>query len=352
MNRRPWRPWGAPDPEPARRGGEEADDRAPGVIETIQSGYDLLNARPYLIAMPLALDLALWLGPRLTSPALFTWLARWPGRTADGADLAQALRERGASAEVTTGIAQLWNGYGVSSLVGTLGRGHVASVVERPTAAIGPWYVAVLVLLALLVIGLWLKSLFVAPIAQMVRHEPFDLGTMLRMSWEAAARAALLFLTAFGMLALTLVPVAIVAATFVLAGISGFSLIVLATLIPTVGALFYGAFAMDAIFLERVGPMRAIYLSYRVVRRNVWPTAGFVAMTILISRGVPLALTRVVQQPVGVVLAMIAHAYVAAGLATGSLLFYRERRARVVDVRPEQTGEIETEEAAMGRQAS
>lgn len=348
MNRGPWRPWGESRPEDVRREGAGADERAPGIIETIQAGYDTLNARPYLIAVPLALDLFLWLGPRFTSPALFAWLAHWPARSADGAELAEALYKRGETAEVTSGIAQAWNGYGVSNLIGTLGRGHVVNWMVRPTAAIGPWYVALLFLLALLMIGLWLKSLFVAPIAQMVRHEPFVLRTVLRMSVIAGTRIALLFLTVIGMVILTLVPVVIVAAAFVLAGIDGFGLIFLAVLVPVLGALFYGAFAMDAIFLERVGPMRALYLSYRVVRRNVWPTAGFIVMTILISRGVPLALTRVVQQPVGVVLAMIAHAYVAAGLATGSLLFYRERRARVSDVRPERIAE----EAAPGRHAS
>jgi hypothetical protein len=350
MNRGPWRPWGEPKskPEETRHGGAATDERAPGIIETIQSGYDTLNARPYLIAVPLALDLVLWLGPRFTSPALFAWLANWPAQHADGADLAAALYKQGETAEMTSGIAQAWNGYGVSNLIGTLGRGHVANLIDRPTAAIGPWYVALLFLLALLVIGLWLKSLFVAPIAQMVRQEPFVLRTALRMSVATATQIALLCLTAFGMLLLTLAPVAVVAVAFVLAGINGSALLVLAVLVPVLGALFYGAFAMDAIFLERVGPMRAIYLSYRVVRRNVWPTMGFIAMTIFISRGVPLALTRVVQHPVGLVLAMIAHAYVAAGLATGSLLFYRERRARVSDVRPERIAE----EAAPGRHAS
>jgi hypothetical protein len=208
--------------------------------------------------------------------------------------------------------------------------------------------VAVLFLLALLVIGLWLKSLFVTPIAQMVRQEPFMLRTALRASVATATQIALLFLSVIGMVALMLIPVAVVGAAFVLAGINGFGLLILAVLVPVFGALFYGAFAMDAIFLERVGPLRALYLSYRVVRRNVWPTAGFIALTICISRGVPLALTRVVQHPVGLLLAMIAHAYVAAGLATGSLLFYRERRARVSDVRPERIAE----EAAPGRHAS
>ena len=331
----PWRPWGERRGEDARTQGAGASEPAPGIIETLQRGYDTLNARPYLIAVPLALDLALWLGPRFTSPALFGWLARWPARSANGADLALAVRARGETAEVTAGVAQLWNGYGLSNLIGVLGRGHVANVMHRPTAAIGPWYVALLFLLALVVIGLWLKSLFVAPIAQMVRHEPFALRSVLALSWHAARRVTLLLLMVLGMLVLALVPVAVVAVALVLAGIDGFGVIILAALLPVFGALFYGAFAMDAIFLECVGPMRAFYLSFRVVRRNVWPTAGFVAMTLVISRGVPLALTRVVQQPVGVVLAMIAHAYVAAGLAAGSLIFYRERRARVSDVRPE-----------------
>lgn len=347
MQRGPWRPWQEPGKERTRGQQASAEDRAPGIIQTIQSGYDTINARPYLIAVPLALDLVLWLGPRLTSPALFAWLAHWPAQTNEGADLATALYQRGETAEVTTGVAQLWNGYGVSNLIGSLGRGHFASVMERPTAAIGPWYVALLVMLALLVIGLWLKSLFVTPIAQLVRREPFELGWILRTSLHTAMRVLMLFLTVLGMFVLALVPVVLLGVMFVLAGINGFGLLLLAAIIPLVWALFYGAFAMDAIFLENVGPMRALYLSYRVVRRNVWPTAGFIAMTIVISRGIPLALIRVIEQPIGVFLAIIAHAYVAAGLATGSLLFYRERRARVSDVRPEGA----TEDAAQGRQA-
>src|SRR5258708_36858561 len=164
MQRGPWRPWQEPGKERTHGKQASADHRAPGIIQTIQLGYDTINVRPYLIAVPLALDLVLWLGPRLTSPALFAWLAHWPAQTAEGTDLATALYQRGQSAEVTTGIAQLWNGYSVSNLIGSLGRGHIASVIERPTAAIGPWYVTILVLLALLVIGLWLKSLFVTPI--------------------------------------------------------------------------------------------------------------------------------------------------------------------------------------------
>lgn len=311
-------------------------DPAPGVLATLQAGYDELNARPYLIAVPLALDLALWLGPRLISPAFFGWLAHWPAAETSGQSLANALTERGQTAEVMDGAAQFWGFVGVPSVTGSLGRERIASVLHRPTAEVGPWYVTLLVVLALVVIGLWLRSLFVAPLAQMVRREPFALGPALRASAVATLRIAGLYAAVTAFMLLVLIPLGIVGAAFVVAGVDSLMLVVLAALVPVAWALFYGSFATDAIMLDDVGPMRAAYLSYRVIRRNAWPTAGFVTTTALISWGLPVGLSRVVAQPIGVVPVMIAHAYIVAGLATGSLLFYRERRARTDDIR-EQT---------------
>lgn len=326
----PWRPW-----EREARPDAATEDPAPGIVQTMQAGFERVSARPYLIAVPLALDLALWFGPRLTSPALFNWLAGWPAQSETGADLAVALYERGRTAEIMTGVAQVWDWLGVQNLIGKVGRGAIPVPFDRPTTAIAPWFVALLIFFALLLVGLWLKSLFFAPVAQLLREEPFEIGANLRASLVGAGRVALLLLAVAGMVALTLVPVGLLAVALVLAGLDAYGLVLLAAALPVAYALFYGAYAMDAIYLEQVGPMRAAYLSYRVARRNIWPTLGFVTLTLAISRGVPLALSRVVQNPVGFVLAIVAHAYVAAGLAAGSLLFYRERRARVRDVRPE-----------------
>ena len=38
----------------------------PGVIDTLSAGYKLLNRHPYLLALPVVLDLFYWLGPRLS----------------------------------------------------------------------------------------------------------------------------------------------------------------------------------------------------------------------------------------------------------------------------------------------
>ncbi len=328
--RNPWRPWvRAETPD------EDAGDPAPGIFAMVQAGFERLNARPYLIAVPLALDLALWFGPRLTSPALFNWLASWPAQSETGADLAETLYNRGRTAELMTGVAEVWDWFGVQNLIGKVGRGAIPVPFDRPTTEIAPWAVALTIFFAFVIVGLWLKALFFAPVAQLLREEPFDIGLSIRASLVGAGRVLLLLLAVAGMVLLTLIPVGLLAAACVLAGLDAYGLVLLAATLPVAYALFYGAYAMDAIFLEQVGPMRAVYLSYRVARRNVWPTLGFVTLTFAISRGVPLALSRVVQNPVGFVLAIVAHAYVAAGLAAGSLLFYRERRARVRDVRPE-----------------
>jgi hypothetical protein len=37
----------------------------PSVIDTLTAGYETINRRPWLILLPIALDLLFWLGPKL-----------------------------------------------------------------------------------------------------------------------------------------------------------------------------------------------------------------------------------------------------------------------------------------------
>ncbi len=321
MMRGPWQP-------PWRTA---AEGEAPGVFETLQRGYDVLNTRPYLIAVPLALDLVVWLGPRLMSPALFTWLANLPGRYASGADLSASLRAEGAKTELIGGAARFWGIVGVPSVSGSLGREGLANAFGAPSANVGPWYVTLLMLLALGIVGLWLRTLFVVPLAQMVRREPFAVVATLRESVRTTLRVLALYAVGVAMLLLVLVPVGLLGFTLVLAGIDAIGWVLLAAFFPVSWVLFYGAFATNAIILDGVGPVRAAYRSYHVIRRSAWPTAGFIVASGLIAWAVPFALSRVAAQSVGVVPVMVAHAYIVAGLATASLLFYGERAGQVVE---------------------
>ncbi len=310
---------------------DAAGDPAPGLFATFQAAYDAVNTRPYLIAVPLLLDLAFWLGPRVRSPELFGWFAAWPAGsgTEGGRELANALVRDGERAEIVSGLAGAWNLFAVNTLTGSLGREAVADAFGRPVVQVGPPVVALVLLVGLAIVGFWLKTLFMAPLAQLVRREPFAPRPALRRSLPLAARILALYLAGFGVLLLALVPFALLVVAASLAGFNVITLIVSAALVPPAWVLFHGAFAVDALILDGVGPMRAARRSYRVVRANLWPTAGFVALTGFVSWAVPFALTRVAMAPVGAALVIVAHAYVAAGLATASLLFYRERHRRL-----------------------
>lgn len=336
--RGPWdslRGWLRGDRDDTARAGADrgtgTGDPAPGIFATFQAGYEAVNTRPYLIAVPLLLDLAFWLGPRFRSPALFGLFAAWPANsgTATGRELADALVRDGERAEVSTGLAQAWNLFAVNTLTGSLGREAVASIFDRPVMDVGPASVAVALLVGLAVVGFWLKSLFVAPLAQLARGEAFALRPAVRRSLSLAVRILALYLAGIGIVALALIPFGLLAAAAVLAGLDALTLILFVALALPAWVLFHGAFAVDALVLDGVGPMRAAYRSYHVVRANLWPTAGFVLLTGFVSWGMPLALTRVAMEPVGAALVIVAHAYVVAGLATASLLFYRERHRRV-----------------------
>ena len=50
--------------------------QVPGVIDTLTAGYNLVNRHPWLLVLPLLLDVALWWGPQLSVAPLIADLMR------------------------------------------------------------------------------------------------------------------------------------------------------------------------------------------------------------------------------------------------------------------------------------
>jgi hypothetical protein len=88
----------------------------------------------------------------------------------------------------------------------------------------------------------------------------------------------------------------------------------------------YIGFAAEAIVIGGQGPLRAIYASFNLVRRNFWSTLGFLAISAFI---IPLGLGVVWQalagSTVGLAIAAIASSYIGCGLVAARMIFYRER---------------------------
>src|SRR3990172_5408969 len=62
----------------------------PGIIGSIRAGFDAITAHIGLILLPLALDLLLWLGPRVSSERLMQPVMDEMGRLAPSAGLSAA----------------------------------------------------------------------------------------------------------------------------------------------------------------------------------------------------------------------------------------------------------------------
>ena len=87
----------------------------------------------------------------------------------------------------------------------------------------------------------------------------------------------------------------------------------------------YIGFAVEAIAVDSMGPLRALYSSASVVRRNFFSTVGLLLISALITLGLGLVWQQLSVNTFGLLVACAASAYIGSGLEAARMLFYRER---------------------------
>jgi len=315
----------------------------PGLIETIQAGFNTVNRNLWLLLLPLALDVALWLGPQLTAGGLAeSWLrqvAAPPGtnqevvRTVEDNRRAalESIRGGGGLAQynVLSLLAVPVLGFGVPSfraLEGAPGMGPTLALASG--SALGATAVASLVL------GISLAALFYGLMGQAVRE-----GRVAPQTFAGEFRAV--FFSTWGVFALFMV--VLIGLGLPLAGllvITGSVSIVVANMLGSVAvgmliwALVYLFFTTDAVYVSRVPPFAAVQRSVVVVRTNFWPTLGFIGLLTIISMGLPIIwseLAHSLQAP-GMALGILGHDYITSGVAAASMTYYKVRVARLEEV--------------------
>ncbi|HLZ07816.1 MAG TPA: hypothetical protein VKT80_04460, partial [Chloroflexota bacterium] len=93
--------------------------------------------------------------------------------------------------------------------------------------------------------------------------------------------------------------------------------------------VIYLYFWIDAIVVSDAGPLRAAVNSGRVVANNFWSSVFFIGLVLVITQGTMLIWKTVDLEPIGMVVAIAANAYIATGLTAASMLFYQTRVARL-----------------------
>jgi len=331
-------------PFPARR-----QAKPNGVVETLSAGYAAINHQLWILLIPIALDVFLWLGPHVSySPLVDPALARG---SAWVRQIGAVSRRAPSSPELNANGNGNGNGNGSvsvddvrQSLMSLATDTNVLSLLARgpltlPSVAVllggigalsfvTSWGEGAALLVGSLLGGLLIGGFFYAAIAQQVRGagtNPVAAGLSVPRS---LARVLGLFLVLLGFGLLLGLPVLVVVGVMALVApvlaAFGMALAIVALLLVDV----YLYFALNAIFVSRVGPLAAVQRSVAVVRKHLWPTVALALLSWVILAGMDRVwelLAANVQAPFGVALGMLGNAYIASGLIAASMIFYHER---------------------------
>ena len=316
-----------------------------GIIDSLSAGYRFVGRRLYLLAIPVLLDLLLWLAPRFSIAPLLDGVATFYADTMTaageqaGAQMTTNLGDIPQMAQMTAATIRLFGE--IFNLLTALVSStimHVPSLVAAwalPTArgnvcgfgtggaAFGLW-------LGIAVVGLFVGVLFIellsASLPLGVSAKPVGVDDLLRATVRHWGRVLRFVLVIALVLMLLLIPYSLV---------MGLLLLILPTLSYGIAALSFGMifvlfiylyFVTTAIVVDDLGVRDAVRASMTLVRNNMLRVIGFVVLINVISIGIGLLLNNLAAiQPVGTFAAILLNAYIGTGLAMALLVFYRSR---------------------------
>ncbi len=306
-----------------------------GVIDSLSAGFHAVARHPWLILPPVVLDLLLWLGPRLSvRPLVEQMLALWQGVMLSGSSEAAQPMTRlvtemlGSEGQEMNLLLLLSNRLvGQPSLAVLLPGGGWGGVVE-----IRSFLVAAIGFIVFSAIGLLIAALYLSLIAGQLREDGPDwqgFGRRLVSRWLQLV----LYLIALAMILVAIAVPFSAAVTIAMwlgptvgtALISTISIVMIWLVLWMFLSLFFVA---DAIVLDDVHVITAIWRSVNIVGRNFWATVGLWLLTELIMVGFSIIWERLSLWPAGAVVSVVANAYLGTGLAAASIIFYRDRYRR------------------------
>ena len=309
--------------------------KKPGIIDTLSAGFDIVNRRPWILALPVLLDLLLWRGPQISAqPFLQGTLNNYQAALASGDQL---VAPSGQNIQSLTQMADAAvAGFNMLTLL-VLNIASVPSTMgSRPidTTAIitvnnGVSFFLLLIILE--IVGVLLSSVYYGAIAQQVRDGRVDFSRLFAsLNWYVIHMFTLLLILIGVSLAFGVVLSLVVGAGALLGGLFLQAAVGVAGTVAyllVVWALLFLFFAVDAIVVSEVDARRAILNSALVVGKNFWPALALIFLVFLITSGMQIIWSTLGDSQLGVVAGILGNAYVASGLAAASMLFYQSRLA-------------------------
>lgn len=306
-----------------------AKTRHLSVIETLSAGYALLNRRPWVLLVPIVLDLYLLFGARLSFAPIFRLFR---DRLATSAAVLTTDPQQQERLVVELLNVDMRNALALLNFVPAVvprlqSVEHIASTATI-YASSPPQIVAAGVLVNL--VALLASSIFLGTIAESLATAPAPHASYLQRLVAACLRLSGYGIVLVGAICTFTLPLLMVLAiAYQLApGLAIFLLFAGFSL--WVWLWVYTGFAVEALLLGGRGPLRAILSSIQVVRHYFLGTLGLLALTIIILAGLRVVWNTLALNLPGILLSILGHAYVSSGLVAARFVFYRDRAASVL----------------------
>jgi hypothetical protein len=318
-----------------------------GVIGCLTAGFEMLGRNLLLMALPVVLDLVLWLGPRISvGPLLRRFAGLLEMQSAADAEVAAQVAQATGLLEQFAMEFNLLSVLGgmpllqVPSLlarraaggVSPLGKSHVLSV-SSPFALI-PWWGG------LVLAGLVLGFLYLNEIAQQVResaalhvgdpNQTVQAGTR---GGSGSARTTMRRLLRFLLFALGVIVIGFSLVSFwlLVAALGTMIAQPLGVLlwVAGVGFISYAAlhlvFVIPGLLLGRRRLLQAVGESILLSRINFSSVLGLVVLAVVIYEGLAYAWSLPASDSWALLVGIVGNAVVATGLTGAAFLFYRDR---------------------------
>lgn len=327
--------------QPERR---TAPGTTAGVLDTIADGMTLVLQRPWLMLVPLLVDLATWLLFKVPMAPMTDNAARFieTSNVADAELAARSIRELGNQVYVTdflglfmpslfTGVPldivmnQVATFISPASSSGILRESLVESWRTGLMAPVMPANDHLVALTGMLSLAgsTVAFALYRVPLARAVRGDrTSSLWKELAGSWLrfVAYLAVVLAVAMASLVPLMMLGLMLAVLGFNLTFVFAMALLIFGSMIG-----IYTYFAVDAMLLHRFGPLPALRLSFDVGRMFFGQIARFALTSILIMFGSMALWHETVSSAPGVILALVGNAFLGTTLAASSMLFYTDR---------------------------
>ena len=309
-----------------------SEERAPGIVETLTTGFGIVTKRWWLILPPIVLDLYYWLGPSLSITPLLRRISSTLTLPFDTlADYGEVAGQLGAVLEEAANATDL------STLLSSRILGVPALITgETPALPLSfhpatieissPW-VFLSAFIALSLVGLLAACFYLGMVAQEVRDSHIDIVYLLRRIpylWLRLILASLVIILG-GTLVLLPASIMISVASLFGQGVTSLMQSLLVASVLWIGIYLY--FVPRAILLGDETVLRSFSTSIQLVRSSFWATLGLIILVFIIDNGLYLVWQLLLVNPWGTLVAIIGNAFVGTGLAAATLVFYRDRYA-------------------------